>query len=250
MVLARSLGVLKRDEVGRAMRSCFPDFVCPRKKAAGVALVDEEAEDLVFDDDEGQFEDVEQFLAEQLPIEADDCFEEVDIADVLAVSWKEKRKELNRLRRSRCFQEADQLKRQFRVEVEELKKKTRCHRCNQLGHWSRECKKPKGSGKGKSDTSSSKGDSGAAFVEHFVATISWQSAKESFETLVQKMKARKQWKHEAVAGMGPRESLQELLLVSSPGFGILDSGCGKTIVGRETFKEFQELWRAHGIPLP
>ena len=130
------------------------------------------------------------------------------------------------------------------------KKKTRCHRCNQLGHWSRECKKPKGFGKGKSDASSSKGDSGAAFVEHFVATVSWQGAKESFETLVQKVKARKQWKHEAVAGMGPRESSQELLLVSSPGFGILDSGCGKTIVGRETFKEFQELWRAHGIPLP
>ena len=105
VVLARSLGVLKRDEVGRAMRSCFPDFVCPRKKAAGVALVDEEAEDLAFDDDEGQLEDVEQFLAEQLPTEADDCFEEVDIADVLAVSWKEKRKELNRLQRSRRFQE-------------------------------------------------------------------------------------------------------------------------------------------------
>ncbi|CAL1150650.1 unnamed protein product [Cladocopium goreaui] len=44
--------------------------------------------------------------------------------------------------------------------------------------------------------------------------------------------------------------LSEVLLVSSPGFGVIDSGCGRTIVGQETLKEFEQLWRAKGIPVP
>ena len=38
--------------------------------------------------------------------------------------------------------------------------------------------------------------------------------------------------------------------MSSPGFGVIDSGCGRTIVGQETLKEFEQLWRAKGIPVP
>ena len=33
VVLARSLGVLKREEVSKAMRSCYPEFTAPRKRA-------------------------------------------------------------------------------------------------------------------------------------------------------------------------------------------------------------------------
>lgn len=37
--------------------------------------------------------------------------------------------------------------------------------------------------------------------------------------------------------------------ISSPGFAILDSGCGKTIVGRETLNAFHLIWKQHGIPV-
>lgn len=40
VVLARSLGVLKIDEISRAMRSCYPDFVA-KNKSHGVSLVED-----------------------------------------------------------------------------------------------------------------------------------------------------------------------------------------------------------------
>ncbi|CAK9008016.1 unnamed protein product, partial [Durusdinium trenchii] len=39
----------------------------------------------------------------------------------------------------------------------------------------------------------------------------------------------------------------EVLLVSSPGFAVLDSGCGKTIIGRDTLNSFKDIWQRHGI---
>ncbi|CAK9075558.1 unnamed protein product [Durusdinium trenchii] len=47
-----------------------------------------------------------------------------------------------------------------------------------------------------------------------------------------------------------RKFSTEVLLVSSPGFAVLDSGCGKTIIGRSTLAAFQEIWRQHGVPQP
>ena len=88
--------------------------------------------------------------------------------ETLAVTWQEKRKSLARLQKDRKFSDAGHLKRQFRVEVEELKRRTRCHKCGQVGHWSRECRnagKGKSKGSGKSKAASS--DSAAAYVEHF-----------------------------------------------------------------------------------
>ena len=44
VILSRSLGVLKREEIGRAMRSCYPELVVGKKRTSpAVALVEEEA---------------------------------------------------------------------------------------------------------------------------------------------------------------------------------------------------------------
>ena len=43
-------------------------------------------------------------------------------------------------------------------------------------------------------------------------------------------------------------SVLETLLVSSPGYGVLDSGCGRTIIGESTLREFEQLWKAANIP--
>ena len=40
VVLARSSGILTKDEIGRAMRSCYPEFVVPKKRLVGVNLVE------------------------------------------------------------------------------------------------------------------------------------------------------------------------------------------------------------------
>ena len=71
------------------------------------------------------------------------------------------------------------------MEIEELKRKTRCHKCQQVGHWSRECKQAaKGKGKGSKSGSSSKGsDSGVALVEQFSETFVATVADEKFSGL-------------------------------------------------------------------
>lgn len=49
---------------------------------------------------------------------------------------------------------------------------------------------------------------------------------------------------------GETPDTSEVLLVSSPGFGVLDSGCGRTIVGVDTLRCFEQLWRQRGWPVP
>ncbi|CAK8994648.1 unnamed protein product, partial [Durusdinium trenchii] len=43
---------------------------------------------------------------------------------------------------------------------------------------------------------------------------------------------------------------EETLLVSSPGYAVLDSGCGRTIVGINTLRCFETLWRQRGWAVP
>lgn len=110
IVLARSLGSLKREQIGTAMRSCYPDFIVSRKRATGVNLVED---DIGLDNDvdwqspvdDPVFHEVEQFLAEhdQAAISEDEVYEESEVAEALAVTWKEKRKELASLiRQTTC----------------------------------------------------------------------------------------------------------------------------------------------------
>ena len=162
--------------ISQAMRSVYPDYVV--KSRYGAAAVDELASEDDKPDDAGVqgFEDIELLLADYLPEASgpEDQFEEVEIAEVLATTWKERRAEISTLQKQRKFTAARDLKKSFRVEIEELKKKTKCHRCGRTGHWSRECRQRPNAGKGGSMSSSSmsvstgnKGsgkESGAAFV--------------------------------------------------------------------------------------
>ena len=47
-----------------------------------------------------------------------------------------------------------------------------------------------------------------------------------------------------------RRSEDEILLVSSPGYAVLDSGCGRTIIGADTLTKFRQLWKLNGLPQP
>lgn len=59
---------------------------------------------------------------------------------MLATTWKERRLEISKLQKQHRFTDAKDLRRSFRVEVEELKRKTKCNRCGKIGHWARECR--------------------------------------------------------------------------------------------------------------
>ena len=103
----------------------------PKKRSFGAGLI-EATDDAVAVDEESEsvIQEVEALLAdhaEQAHDEPDEVFEESEVAEALAVTWKEKRKELGRLQRSRKFGPSTDLRKSYRVEIEELKKKTRCH---------------------------------------------------------------------------------------------------------------------------
>ena len=255
IVLARAGGKLTRTEIGTALRSCYPDMILSQRKSNAVHLVEDEAEINVDEPSaqEADFDDVELLLAEHghrsSEISPSDEFEEVDVAEIMAVTWKEKRAEINRLQKARKFQQVKEMKRQFRVEVEEIKKKTKCHKCQRMGHWAREC--PSKGPPFKPPTPKPSTTSGAAVVEpvqvHFIATVqSGVTLIEQLRSHIEQKRVVEDFSNRSSQATGPSETL----LVSSPGFGVLDSGCGRTIVGAETLEQFKTVWSAQGITIP
>ena len=117
-----------------------------------------------------------------------------------------------------------------------------------LGHWSKECRKPR-----KDQTSSSSQPAGAALVEmsetqpDFVA-MQRPVCRHCMVDLVEALhRSRREVQPSAPVGdVRP----QEVMLASSPGYGILDTGCGKTIIGQDTLKHFERMWLERGVPLP
>ena len=89
VVKAQTAGSHRAEDVGPALRSCFPSFTVRGKREHVYAVDDEEDFDTAKSTVEA-FEDVEAFLAEGdiSEIEAT-TFEEEEVRDVLAVSWKD-----------------------------------------------------------------------------------------------------------------------------------------------------------------
>ena len=200
--------MLKREEISKAMRSCYPDFAVSRRKA--VALVDDETTGAVPGKESkvGGFDDVELFLADHeitFPADESEFFPEQEVAEVLASTWKEKRAEIAKLQKARRFDQANELPGSFRVEIEELKKKTKCNRCHRVGHWARECRQKRDSSSKPSSSTASQSkpspkESGAGYVAQeasvpeaqpeFVASVGCQ------QRLVQRLQQRLTDEHE------------------------------------------------------
>ena len=219
IVTAKTQGDLKMETVIAAMRSCFPEFRAVRKqsRSATAFVVQQEASG---DEDEPEsglpsggdgpdavvFEEMEAFLAEHGFHDSasgsnSEVFDEAEVAEVLAATWKEKRVEISKLQKARKFGQAASVKKQFSRDLTDIQKKSRCRKCGQIGHWARNCPSNNPSGKGDKVN-------GAAMVT------------------------------------------DEVLLVSSPGFGIIDSGCSRTLVGQQTLNDFMRLYQEKEMDVP
>ena len=249
VVKGRAMGDMTLEVVSKAMRSVYPDFICRRRTgAAMVEEVDGMEEALPSPSDEVQgFDDIELFLTDYVPEDvSDETYPEQEVAEVLATTWRERRTEISKLQKQRRFSDARDLKKSFRVEIEELKKKTKCNRCGATGHWARECRQKRDFNQksGNPSAQSSTKPTGAGMViastpeladeAHFIASVS------AHVTLLDQLRQR------SLDAAEPTE----VLLVSSPGYGVLDSGCGKTIIGEVTLNKFMDLWKSADVQLP
>ena len=126
VILARRNGSLKFDDVSKAMRSCYPEFVVPKKRTAAAHYMETGYQDWWTEYPEADaqepeaeigFDDVELFLAEhgtgEYGLETDESYQEHEVAEVLAASWKDRRAELSKLQKARKFHQAGDVKRQF-----------------------------------------------------------------------------------------------------------------------------------------
>ena len=249
IVKAKTQGELEFSKVAQALRSCFPDYKAPagKKRAVGVFQVDEVTDQVSrnYDElDDEYIHGVEAFLSEHQTStgdhDDDDVFSEGEVAEALAVSWGERRREIAKLRQSRQFGGVNKEKRSFKVEVEELKKRTRCRRCLKIGHWARECRNPPADkSQSQSAQASSSSATGAGYVQHVddpgeEMTPSFVGAA---ELLLCEDENKKDAAHQVLASG----------LVSSPGFGVIDSGCGKTLIGSETLARLETMIYAAGF---
>ena len=244
IVKAKAQGKLEYDTITQAMRSCFPTYKATSSKSRrpiGALQVDDlqlsEVQPSTEEIDD--FQDVETFLAEfQEDLDTDEKdppFSERETAEALLASWKDRRQELNKQHLARKFdnnKSSTQSRRSFRIEVEELKRRTKCNRCGRVGHWARECRTPPNKVKNQ-DSSSSSGPQHSA-VNYVESMEDQDGFTPSFVGAVEVLVS-----HRDQEGAG---------LVSSPGFGVIDSGCGRTLIGESTLNKLEKMLDERNLP--
>ena len=164
------------------------------------------------------FEDVESFLAESDNSETEaTTLQEEEVRDVLAVSWKDRRREIAAAKASRNFTRVRELQLSFRKEVDDLKKRTKCHRCGGVGHWARDCRVRDRGGKG-----------GKGERKGVPPHESQESSSGAFACITMTEKIEE----------NQRMASAELFLTTAHGVCIVDSGCGKSVIGRRTLRRY------------
>eukprot|EP00434_Breviolum_minutum_P003222 symbB.v1.2.002836.t1/scaffold144.1/size299099/14 len=203
IVTAKNQGDMKFDTMMVAMRKSLDHRKSARK--------------LMIPADAVVFEEVEAFLSEHGVASPEgevdnECFNEEDVVEILAASWKEKRSEISRLQKSRRFGQVSAVKRAFANEVSELKTKSKCFKCHKIGHWARNCPNKK---------AENPSASGAAVV--------WSLPTSGAATVI---------------------NAEEVMLISSPCFGVIDSGCGRTLIGQATLGQVFHMLKEKGKRVP
>ncbi|CAE7833538.1 rluD [Symbiodinium sp. KB8] len=161
MILTHTRGSLSYKDVNGAVQAIFPQGVSKsgsgKSKEVFEAIAD--GGDSAGELDDGEGEDVFQAVADQ--IQAQDEYDDEDAIEVFEtyadIRRKMQQKKMGRGYRSNPAPAKWALTGTVRGKIEQLKAKSRCHICQQTGHWKRECPRRKhggASGSGKTNQAS------------------------------------------------------------------------------------------------
>ena len=253
IIKAKTQGSLEYDAVAAAFRSCFPMYKASgskSKRPIGALVVTPGPEDghPVPCDEQDQFQDVEAFLADHGEKVEPDVISESEAAEALAVAWKDRRQEIQKHQQARKFgsRQNTQTSRAFRIEVEELKRRTRCRKCGKIGHWARECRRSAQSSRGHGASSSGYASTSAKAENTATADlVEHESNGSDYEDHDVTFVGTTEW-------MVPSSGLQQVMsvmaagLVSSPGCGVIDTGCGRTLIGAQTLHSLNNMLKSQG----
>ena len=157
-------------------------------------------------------------------------------------------------------------RRKFRAEVEELKLRTKCNRCGSVGHWARECPLKRAQSYQRGGCGNYFGRKNEYFskrVEKEAHVCDWRSGYEPrslgffFESkhnsMLERVRRRREQRCSLLEkarklriGRDRVNGECEVVLNSSPGKGIGDTGCAKMMMASDTFKQYLCLFEPEG----
>ncbi|CAE7838460.1 avt3 [Symbiodinium sp. CCMP2592] len=139
LLMTHTKGSLKYEDLVRAVQAIFPQGVAKNVNHKTKEVFEADSTSTELEDTE-QLEEVFQAVADQ--VQASEEYDDEDALDVFE-TYKEVRKRVQQKRLGRGYK-ADagnqwKLSGTVKGKIEMLKSRTKCHHCQERGHWKREC---------------------------------------------------------------------------------------------------------------